>query len=108
MNRQFNHRVEREWNKIRLGSPCTKFVERNNLFTLPHILRFKAMKIEDDLMCVCCVNVFDFREGLGFLERAVICQFVDSLFSSLGSVELGFFSEEDFDEGEEIDDLGER
>jgi len=47
--------------------------------------------------------MFRFKEGYGFLEYATVCQFVGSLFRSLGSVELGFVSEEDLEEGEEIE-----
>jgi hypothetical protein len=39
----------------------------------------------------------------GYLELVTVCQFVNSLFRSLGSVELGFVSEEDLEEGEEIE-----
>ena len=41
---------------------------------------------------------FDF----GYLERATVCQFVNSLFRSLGDVGLSFVSEEDLENGEEI------
>ena len=41
---------------------------------------------------------FDF----GYLERVTVCQFVNSLFRSLGSVELGYISEEDLEMGEEV------
>jgi len=103
MNRQFRRRVEREWDKVKLGSPCTKFVERNHLFTIPYVLYFQAVKVGDDLMCVYNVGVFEFKDGSGYLERATVCQLVNSLFRSLGSVELGFVSEKDLEWGEEID-----
>jgi hypothetical protein len=45
---------------------------------------------------------FRFKEGYGYLKCASVCQFVNSLFRSLGSVELGFVSEEDLEKGEEI------
>ena len=102
MNRQFRRRIEREWNKIKLDAPCTKFVERNHLFTIPHVVYFKAVKVGDDLMCVYNVGLFEFKEGSGFLENVTLCQLVSSLFRSLGSVELGFVSEEDLEKGEEI------
>jgi hypothetical protein len=98
MNRQFRRRIEREWNKIMLGEPCTKFVERNSLFTIPSVIYFQAVKVCGDLMCVYNVGVFGFKEGLGFLERVTVCQFVNSLFRSLGSIELGFVSEEEFEQ----------
>ena len=102
MNRQFRRRVQREWNKIKIGKACTDFVQRNGLFTLPYVIYFQAVKISDDLMCVYNVGLFDFKDGSGYLERATVCQFVNSLFRSLGSVELGFVSEEDLEKGEEI------
>jgi hypothetical protein len=102
MNRQCRRRIEREWNKIKLGKPCTKFVERNRLFTIPYVVHFQAVKVDYDLMCVYNVGMFDFRDGSGYLELVTVCQLVDSLFRSLGSVELGFVSEEDLDKGEEI------
>ena len=101
-NRHFRRRVVRQWNKIKLGRPCTKFVECNGLFTLPHTIYFQAVKIGDDLMCVFNVGIFEFKYGSGYLERVTVCQLVNSLFRSLGSVELGFASEEDLERGEEI------
>jgi hypothetical protein len=102
MNRQCRRRIEREWNKIRLGKPCTKFVERNGLFTIPFVILFQAVKVDDDLMCVYNVGMFGFKEDFGYLECVTICQFVNSLFRSLGSVELGFVFEEDLEKDEEI------
>jgi len=102
MNRQFRRRIEREWNKIKVDKVCTKFVERNGLFAIPYVIAFQAVKIGDDLMCVYNVGLFKFKDGSGFLESAVICQLVDSLFRSLGFVELGFVSEEELEKGEEI------
>jgi hypothetical protein len=101
-NRHFRRRVVRQWNKIKIGRPCTEFVERNGLFTLPHTIYFQAVKIGDDLMCVYWVSLFEYKEGLGYLERVTVCQFVNSLFRSLGSVELGFVSEKDLEKAEEI------
>ena len=103
MNRQFRRRILRKWNKIKLGSICTKLVVRNGLFTIPHVIFFQAVKVGDDLMCVYNVGMFGFKEGSGYLERATFCQFVNSLFRSLGSVKLGFVSEQDLEKGEEIE-----
>jgi hypothetical protein len=103
MNRQFRRRVEREWKRIKLGKPCTKFVEGNGLFTIPYVVAFQAVKVGDDLMCVYNVGIFEFKDGSGYLERVTVCHFVNSLFRSLGSVELGFVSEEDLGKGEEIE-----
>jgi hypothetical protein len=102
MNRRFRHRVEREWNKIKLGKTCTKFVQRNGSFTIPYVIAFQAVKIGDDLICVYNVGMFDFRDDFGYIERVTVCQSVNSLFRSLGSVELGFVSEEELENGEEI------
>jgi hypothetical protein len=102
MNRQFRRRIKREWDKIKLDRVCTKFVERNGLFTLPYVIAFQAVKVGDDLMCVYTVGMFSFREGSGYLGCLTVCQFVDSLFRSLGSMELGFVAEEELEKGEEI------
>jgi hypothetical protein len=103
MNRHFRRRVEREWNKIKLGKPCTKFVERNCLFTLPHIVYCQAVKVGDDMMVVYSVGMFEFKDGFGYLEFVTVCQFINSLIRDLGSVELGFVSEEELENGEEIE-----
>jgi len=71
------------------------------LFTIPYVIFFQAVKVADDLMCVHNVGMFDFNDGFGYIERATVCQLVNSLFRSLGSVELGFISEEDLGKGEE-------
>ena len=103
MNRHFRRRVEREWNKIELGKPCTKFVERNHLFTRPYVIYFQAVKVGDEVMCVYNVGIFEFKDGAGYLELVTVCQFVNSLFRVLGHVEIGFASEEDLEKGEEIE-----
>ena len=102
MNRHFRRRVQREWNKIKLGSVCTKFVQRNGLFTIPYVIAFQAVKVGDDLMCVYNVGLFEFKDGSGYVESLTVYQFVNSFFRSLGSVELGFVSEEDLEKGEEV------
>jgi hypothetical protein len=100
MNRQFRRRVQREWEKIKIGKPCTNFVQRNGLFTLPYVIYFQAVKIDDALMCVYNVGVFTFKHG--YLELATVCLLVSSLFRNLGSIELGFVSEDDLEKDEEI------
>jgi len=45
-------------------------------------------------MCVYNVGLFQFKECSGFLKQVTICQFVDSLFRSLCSVDLGYLSED--------------
>ncbi len=101
--RHFRRRVVRQWNKIRVGRPCTGFVEHNCLFTLPHTLYFQAVKISDDLMCVYWVSMYEYKEGFGYLESVVICQLVGCLFRNQCSVELGFISEETLEHYEEIE-----
>jgi len=93
----------REWNKIKLGKPCTKFIERNRLFTIPHVIYFQAVKVADDVMCVYSVGMFKFKDGFGFPELVTICQFANSLFRDLGHIEIGFASEEDLESEEEIE-----
>jgi hypothetical protein len=102
MNRQRRRKIHREWTKIKLGSVCTKFVERNGLFAIPSVVTFQSVKVGDDLMCVYNVGIYGFKEGLGYLGLVTVCQFVDGLFRSLGSVDIGFVSEEDLEKGEEI------
>ena len=74
----------------------------NSLFTIPYVVYFQAVKVDDDLMCVYKVGMFEFKVGSGYLERTTVCQLVNSLFRSLGSVELGFVSEEDLEKGGEV------
>ena len=102
-NRHFRRRVVRQWNKIRVGRPCTRFVEQNSLFTLPHTIYFQAVKIGDDLMCVYWASMFEHKEGLGYVDSVVICQLVGCLFRNQCSVELGFISEEELEQHEEIE-----
>jgi len=54
-------------------------------------------------MCVYNVGMFEFKDDFGYLELVTVCQFVNSLFRSLGSMELGFVPEEDLEYGEEIE-----
>jgi hypothetical protein len=103
MNRQFRGRVQREWGKINLGKPCTKFLEQNCLFEIPHVLYFQAVKIGEDTICIYSVGVFEFKNGFGFPELATICQFLNGLFRVLGHVELGFVPEENLEISEEIE-----
>lgn len=102
MNRQFRRRIKREWDKIKPDRVCTRFVENNGLFTLPYVIAFQAVKVADDLMCIFSISMFSFRDGFGYVGSLTVCHFVDSLFRSLGSFELGFASEEDFEDDDEI------
>jgi len=105
MNRHFRRRVEREWNKIKLGNVCTKFVQRNGLFSIPYVVFFQAVKVGEYFMCVYNVRMFEYKEGSGYLERVIICQFINNLFRSLCSIELGYVSEEDLEKGEEVQSI---
>ena len=69
---------------------------------LSRILLSPCLKVGDDLMCVYDVGMFEFKDGSGYIEHVTICQLVNSLFRSLGSVELGFVSEEDLEKCEEV------
>ena len=102
MKRQQRRRIEREWKKIKLGKPCTRFVEFNRLFTIPYVINFQAVKIGDDLIGVYNVGMFSFKDGFGYLMCVTVCQFVNCLFRGLGSIKLGFVSEEELESGEEI------
>ena len=102
MNRQYRRRVLREWNKIKVYNPCTRFVEQNSLFAIPYVVYLQAVKVSDDIMCVYSVGMFEFKDGSGYLEHVTVCQFVDSLFRDLGSVKLGFVTEEELEISEEI------
>jgi hypothetical protein len=103
MKRQQRRRIEREWKKVKLGKACTRFIERNGLFTIPYVIYFQAVKIGDNLIGVYNVGMFSFKEGYGYLELVTVCQFASSLFSSLGSLELGAISEKELKKGEEIE-----
>lgn len=103
MNRQCRRRIEREWNKIKLGGSCTEFVVRNSLFTIPYVVVFQGVKIDVDLICIYSIGLFKFKEGLGFMGNATVCHFVSSLFWNLSSINVGFVSEEALDFQEEIE-----
>ena len=58
-------------------------------------------KVDEDLICVYNVGLFEFEDGSGFLEHVAVCQFVNSLFKSLGSIEFGLVSEGDLEKDED-------
>jgi hypothetical protein len=103
LNRQFRRRIEREWGKIRLGKSCTRFVEQNDLYSIPYVLYFQAVKVGEDLMCVYNVSMFEHKEGSGHLKSVHVCQFANSLFRSLSLIELGLVLDKEIGEGEEYD-----
>jgi hypothetical protein len=104
MIRQRRRRIERQWNKIRLSNVCTSFIERNGMFTIPYVLVFQAVKVFDDLMCVYYIGLFDFKNESCYRDGVVVCQFVNGLFRSLGSIPLGVVSEVDLAVGEEVEE----
>jgi hypothetical protein len=77
-----------------VGESCTEFVVRNSLFTIPYVVVFQAVKVGLDLICVYSIGLFKFKEGFGFMGNATVCHFVSSLFWNLGSIKVGFVSEE--------------
>ena len=101
MNRHLRRRIEREWNKIKSGKPCTAFLERFRLFEVPHVVYFQAVKATDDIICLYTVGIFEFKDGFGFPQLVTVGQFVNSLFRILGHIEIGFASEEDLERDEE-------
>jgi hypothetical protein len=103
MNRQQRRLIERQWNKIKIGAICTNFIERNGLFTLPHVIAFQAVKVSEELICVYNVGLFDFNKDRGHGEYVTTCMLVNGLFRSLGSVQIAFIPEDSLWEGEEID-----
>jgi hypothetical protein len=84
------------------GDVSTKCVS-NQLFIIPYVIYFQAVKIGVDLIGVYNLGMLSFKDGFGYLELVTVCQFVDNLFRDLGTTELGFVCEEDFEEGEEIE-----
>lgn len=103
MNRQQRRRIERQWNKIKVGDICTNFIERNNLFSLPYVIAFQATKVSKELICVYNIGLFNFKKDRGHGEYVTTCMFVKCLFRSLGSVQIAFIPEDDLWIAEEID-----
>jgi hypothetical protein len=104
LNRQRRRKIERQWNKIKHGSVCTNFIERNGLFTIPYVIAFQAVKLNDDIMCVYSIGLFDSKDGSSFGESIMVCNFVNSLFRSLSSIPIGVVSEADLTVGEEVEE----
>jgi hypothetical protein len=105
MLRQQRRRLERLWNKIKVGAICTDFLERNSLFKPPHIIEYHAVKVSDELVLVLNVGLFDsHNSGKGHGEFATTCLFVCGCLKILESVQLGFIPYDDLWENEEIDE----
>ncbi len=103
MIRQQRRRIERQWSKIKVGDICTNFIERNSLFSLPHVVAFQAVKVSDELVCVYNVGLFDFKKDRGHGEYVTICMFLNGFFRSIDSIQIAFIPEGDLWENEEID-----
>jgi hypothetical protein len=105
MIRQQRKRLERQWNKIKVGAICSDFLERNGLFKPPHIIEYHAVKVSDELVWVLNVGLFDYHKGSkGHGEFATLCLFVGGYLRILDSVQLGFIPYDDLWENEEIDE----
>jgi hypothetical protein len=102
MLRQQRRRLERNWNKIKVGAICTSFIEYNNLFNLPHVIAFQAVKVSDELVCVYNIGLFDFGKDKGHDEFITTCIFVDGYIRSVDSIQIAFIPEGDLWENEEI------
>ena len=103
--RQQRRRLERQWTKIKVGTICTDFLERNSLFKPPHIIAYQAVKISDELAWVLNVGLFDYHNNdKGHGEFATTCLFVSGYLRILDSVQLGFIPFDDLYENEEIDE----
>jgi hypothetical protein len=103
MIRQQRRRLERQWNKIKVGEICTDFIEKNNLFNSPHIISFQAIKISEDLVIVYNIGLFDFKKDKGHGEYLTTCIFAGGCLKSLDSMRLGFVQELDLWEVDEIE-----
>ena len=104
MIRQKRRRLQRQWDKIKVGKICTDFIERNNLFSLPHIIAFEAIKISEGLLCAYNVGLFESKRDHGHGEFATISLFVDSYVMNLYSMQIAFIPDGDLWENEEIDE----
>jgi hypothetical protein len=103
MNRQQKRRIEREWNKIKVGGICSGFLERNSLFSPPYVLVLQAVKASDELICVYSISLFESKKDSGFEECITTCMFICSSLRSLGSIAIGLVSEVSFWVTEEIE-----
>lgn len=104
MLRQQRRRLERQWNKIKVGSVCTDFLERNNLFKPPHIIEYHAVKVSDELVLVLNIGLFDFhKRDKGHGEYVTTCMFAGGCLKNLDSIRLGFVHELDLWAVDEID-----
>ena len=104
MIRQKRRRIERQWAKIVVGEDCTKFIERENLFSIPHLIEFQAVKVSEKGLCVRSIGVFENHKYGGHIELVTICEFDSGVFKVLSHIQVGVIPEGDLWEAEEIDD----
>lgn len=103
MLRQQRRRLDRQWNKIKVGAICSDFLDRNCLFKPPHIIEYHAVKVSNDLVWVLNVGLFDFHirdNGHGIFGTT--CLFLGGCLKILDSVRLGFIPFGDLWANEEI------
>ncbi|MGE5555014.1 MAG: hypothetical protein ACM3UY_01930 [Methanocella sp.] len=104
MIRQQRRRRERQWAKINVGDDCTKFIERENLFAMPQVIEFQAVKISKKRLKVRSVGVFENHRYGGHIELETTCEWVEGEFKMLSHKQVGVIPEGDLWEAEEIDD----
>jgi hypothetical protein len=104
MFRQQKRRLGRQWGKIRVGEICTKFIQKNNLFSLPQVIAFQAIKVSEELVCIHNIALFDFKKDKGHGEYLTTCIFNGGFFKSLDFMRLGLVQEFDLLEVDEFDD----
>jgi len=103
MLRQQRRRLERQWSKIKLGEICTDFIEKNNLFSVRHIIAFQTVKVSEELACIHNVALFDFKKDKGHGKFIITCFFFGGSFKCLDYIRLGFIQEVDLWDVDEID-----
>jgi hypothetical protein len=104
MLRQQRRRIERQWAKINVGDDCTKFIERENLFSMPHVIDFQAVKVSQTHLRVRSVGVFESHKYGGHIELVFVCELVSGQFKFISHKQVGVIPEGDLWEAEEIDD----
>ena len=104
MIRQKRRGLERQWRKIKVGEICTGFIEKNNLFSLPHVISFQAVKASEELVCIYNIALFGFKKDRAHGEYLTTCIFFGGFFKSLDFMRLGFVQEFDLWDVDEFDE----
>jgi len=81
-----------------------EFIERENLFSMPHVIKFQAIKASEKGLHVHSVGVFEHHKYGGHIELVTICEFDSGIFKVLSHKQVGVIPEGDLWEAEEIDD----